>query len=114
MGLMRLDEIRPPIEDTISVLAITTAASAEQDLALTPEGTGKKSYWFYSDTTCYITFSNDGISGSITNPDETAVTGSGCTFPIPANTMVPFVVSPKQRYFKAKGAASGYLRWYPG
>ena len=114
MGLMTLDEVRPPIEGNIGVVALTTSASAQRDLGLDPVSTGRKSYLFVSDVRCYITFSNDGISGSITTPNETAVSGDGRTFMLPADVIMPIVVSPMNRYFIAKGSASGYLRWYQG
>jgi len=114
MSIYQIEKIRPPTEGTIRVVALTTSASAEQDLGLDPMTTGERSYLFISDVDCYITFSSDGIAGSVNDPDETAVTGDGRTFRLPAGMIVSYMVQPCQRYFKVKGSTTGYLRYYPG
>jgi len=107
-GLMNLEQVRAPQEDSIYVLAITTSASAEQDTGLT-EGT--REFTFTGDVAFFITFGNDGATGTITAPDGTAVTTGARTWRVGADQMVTFVVGPRNRYFKVRGTDAGFVRW---
>lgn len=104
------DEIRPPPEDGINVLAISTSASALQDLGISA---GKRMVTFISDTTFYLTFSKDDTA-TVTDPNTTATTGGGRTFgPYAKETPWSFVVKPSRTYFKVIAAEdSKYLRWH--
>lgn len=102
--------ILPPQEDNIGVMAVTTSAGAATDTGVSA---GAPRYvTFICDVACYITFSNDGLSTNITDPDGTAVAGSGRTWRIPADLPFPVLVGSMQRYFKPRGTASGTLRFY--
>lgn len=103
--------VLPPMEDSISAIAITTSASTVQDTGVVVNN-APRYVTFISDVAFYITFSNDGSNANITDPDGTAVSGSGRTWLVPANTQFNALVGTVQRYFKARGTASGTLRWY--
>lgn len=100
--------VQPPTEGNILVLALTTSASSAQDLGA--EGSAEQGYWtFISDVDCYITF---GAADSVADPDETATSGDGRTWYMPAGLPQHFELDRRSRYFKAKGTASGHLRYY--
>jgi hypothetical protein len=102
--------VLPPMEDAISAIAITTSASTAQDTGV--NGDSSRYVTFISDIAFFVTFSNDGLDSSITDPDGTAVSGSGRTWLVPASTPLNVLVSRRSRYFKARGTGSGTLRWY--
>lgn len=119
-------DISAPVEGSIFVLAITTAASAEQDFT--------SSSYFNNGTIApqfitmkcsvrwYITFKD--VTG-VTNPDETQTSGNGRTWEVAPDE--PFCVRigansasaggaagtlDLRRFFKVKGSASANLRFY--
>lgn len=101
--------VKAPREGAIRVLALTTSASAVQDTGVS---SGQAYVTLIADVACYVTFGADGTN-TVTNPDETAATGGGRTWRLAADQPQSFLVqSGADRYFKAKGSASGYLRWY--
>lgn len=103
--------IKPPQEDAISVLALTTSASTVQDTGIAAPSLARF-VTFIADVACFITFSNDGTNANITDPDGTATSTSARTWRIPADSPQHFEVGVLERYFKARGSAAGYLRWY--
>lgn len=100
--------VKPPMEDEIRVLAVTTSASAVQDSGITR---GPRYVTFICDVACYITFGKDGTN-TVTDPDGTAASGGGRTWRLAADQPQAFLVNTVARYFKARGTASGSLRWY--
>ncbi len=102
--------ISPPSKDGIGVIAITTSASTAQDTGVAANT--RRYVTFVSDVACFITFSNDGLNTSITDPDGTSVAGSSRTWRLPADSPQNFAIGLMSRYFKARGSAAGYLRWY--
>lgn len=102
--------ILPPKEGAISVLALTTSASAVQDTGIV-SGTVARFVTLVSDVACYVTFSDDGTN-TITDPDETNTSTNARTWRIGADQPANFTITGTERYFKAKGSAAGYLRWY--
>jgi hypothetical protein len=102
--------ITPPRMGDIRAMDVTTAAGAATDTGVSTPG--PKYVTFQCDVACYITFSNDGLSTNITDPDDAAVTGDGRTWRIPADQPTPFLVSVTERYFKPRGSDTGVLRWY--
>lgn len=105
------NEVGTPRQGEIRALAITGTASAEQDLG--EDAQTRHSYMrFISDVKFWITFHD--VAGGTTDPDETAVTGDGRTWMVPASQAENFRADRLGRYFKVKGSAVGTLRWYPG
>lgn len=102
--------ILPPRQGEIRVLALTTSASAVQDTGIAAGGQ-TRFVTVVSNVDAYITFSDDGTN-TITDPDETNTSTDARTWLLTAGVPQPFTVSPVERYFKAKGSAAGYLRWY--
>jgi hypothetical protein len=102
--------IKPPQEDSISVLAITTSASTAQDTGVSAGG--PRYVTVIADVACFITFSNDGLDSAITDPDGTNTSTGARTWRIPADSPQNFLITRTSRYFKARGSAAGYLRWY--
>lgn len=106
--------IPPPTEGNIEVLSLTTSASAEQELSV-PQSSEGRYVHFIADVAWYVTFSDDGnVVGrsAVTDPSESATTGDGRTWRVPADTVLAIVPTRITRFFKAKGSGSGTLRWY--
>jgi len=101
--------VLPPMEGSISAIAITTSASTAQDTSVSAE---PRYVTFISDVAFYITFGNNGLNVGPTDPDGSAVSGNGRTWLVPASTQLNVLVTKTQRYFKARGTGSGTLRWY--
>lgn len=101
--------IMPPMEDSINAVAVTTSAGSAADTGVSA---GPKFVTFICDVACYITFSNDGSNANITDPDGTAVAGSGRTWRLAADQPQSFVINSVSRYFKPRGTGAGTLRWY--
>ena len=96
-----------PTEGNIEVLALTTSASAEQDLGSSAIG---RFVTFICSARFYITF---GTVGAVTDPDDTATSGGGRTWEVPADTEFHVrIVGPHMQAFKAKGASAANLRRY--
>lgn len=106
--------IAPPIQGSIRVLSVTTSASSTQDLTEflsdSSKRTGPRYITFICDVAWYITFNS---STTITDPDSTSTSGNGRTWLVPASQPYHVRVTPRHPYFKARGSASGTLRWYP-
>ncbi len=102
--------VLPPKEGAIRVLAVTTSASSVQD-ALGSDLPIRSFVTFICDQDCYLTFTAAG-SNTITDPDATATTGNARTWLVPAKQPFNVVLTNTDRYFKARAAGSGMLRWY--
>lgn len=106
--------IPPPTEGNIEVLSLTTSASSEQELSV-PQSSEGRYVHFIADVVWYVTFSTNGHVNNrseVADPDENATSGDGRTWRIPADTVLAIVPTRITRFFKAKGSASGTLRWY--
>ena len=101
-----------PIEGQIRVLALTTSASAVQDLTefMADSSLRRGEVWvtFVCSARWYMTC---GSTSTITDPDSTSTSGNGRCWEIPADVPFPFRVTKKTAYFKARGSASANLRW---
>ena len=103
----RPDIVIAPTQGNIYVLSVTTSASSEQDIGI--DEADKSQYWtFVCDVDCYVTFGGS----TVTDPDETTASGDGRTWLLSAGQPQAFVLDRGSRYFKAKGSASGKLRYY--
>jgi len=111
MGALVLQKVKPPEQGTVRALVLAAAASVEQDTAV---ANGETSFVFVCDAAFYLTFSSNGVSGSITAPDPAAVAGDARTMRYAADLPHPLVISPRSRYFRAYGTGASVLRWYPG
>lgn len=102
--------VRAPRQGELGVVVLSTSPSTTQDTGVTTGGP----MWvtFVCDVAWYVTFSNDGTT-TITDPDPTAVSGNGRCWRVGADQPFPMLISSKvDRYFKARGAEAGTLRWY--
>lgn len=106
--------IAAPKMGNIRVLAVTTSASAIQNVTefLAGASTGYKPRWitFICDVAWYVTC---GSTSTITDPDSTATTTDARTWRVPADQPFAVRVTKDTAYFKARGSAAGTLRWYP-
>ena len=111
MTAMNLPKVLPPQQGEIRAVVLAAAASLEQDTGVAD---GETSFLFVCDAAFYLTFSANGVSGTITAPDPTAIAGNARTMRYGPDTVYPFVIGPHNRYFRAYGTAASTLRWYPG
>jgi len=107
---MDLTYLKPPREGDTTVVSLSAStASASQDVfgAASAETTCKVAICMDEDG--YVTFGTDGAEP--TDPNITATSGGGRTWPIARFTPTLFVCGGNDRYFKAISASATYLRW---
>jgi len=98
-------EVLAPTQGNITAVAISTTANASVDLGAAAVG---KYITMIAEVAFYVTFH----SAAVTTPDETAVSGDGRTWRVPADTAVHFKVLQGSRHMRVKGSATGTLRYY--
>lgn len=95
----------PEIVETPNVEAMTTTASAAIAIGQSTNGV-----WFtvISEAIAYIKIGGS----SVDDPDETATSGAGRCWRIPADTEWTKHLRADQTHFKIKGDAAAQFRWY--
>ena len=105
MGAMEAEAQTVLAPEIPNVASVTTSASSALETGVAGNG---QHITIISDALLYIKFGDSTVD----DPDDTATSGNGRAFMIPANTEWHRYVKATQTHFKVKAGAAGKVRWY--
>lgn len=113
-GTQGSDQVKPPIQGQIHALAVSTTASAAQQITALNQYTT-----LICDVDIYIKFHHDNTlsapapDATDADPDGTPADGNDNRAIFwPANTPLALWVTSWTAFFRVAGASSGTLRWW--
>lgn len=102
----RASRVLAPKQGDTKASSVSTSASSAIDLGVT-EGPGVF-FTFESNVETFLLLGDSNVVA----PDENAVSGNQQCYRIPADGEKSYLITPKTRYLRHKGSASGTLRYH--